>query len=557
MPGPQLSLFGSRSETRSLSDGYVRRSRWADQSPLTRQVLPVRPSEYHQPQHHAKDRIVSSDEQNTVTNDREEDPVDFDGSDEAKMLSTSHDLDLVSTARGRSGRDSIINNFANADEHHIFLKGVQGPQIASAQAEQDKPDDDSLCSCFCSDPIASSDSSILSEVVSRSRSFLTDYETVENEANFNGQFKDDSVWLSEYEYKEFPPSPLPSDASDTESITSLSEDESEELVSPVPYADDQDCEKRLRATEEGEKSYNICDEVSFDSSLEMGRDSEVVNPGSSRVVVAGGDVNVTDTSMAADEVFRLSDVPPGQTRAVSVCSTMASEPDCGGIDAVWQPRVVPVRQIGQIHPPPFSSHEFQITNSKRQIIRQVEFPNETAVSDFPLVTDDLLQDVDDVFCKSLLLLVTQYDKKAGQTCKVNGGGTLLVHVASPTYDTAMAKPSGKTGSDEREDLIHSTNTTWASCSTNSIVGVLFLVTILIATVSVCGWLSYNFLLLMAEVWEFLDRGMWCYLNARQRVELLDEIYLKKKRNFYLMARFVVAYMKRCWWCPQPRTFVTS
>ncbi|KAK9241217.1 hypothetical protein V1525DRAFT_2687 [Lipomyces kononenkoae] len=536
----QHCLFGPCSETRNISARSVTESMRLHnairQSPLTRQVLPSQPSQYHQLQMHSKDGVDSSDEPNTIIGysasltGKEEDPVDTDGKDAAKFLSASHDLDLLPIAQSRHGRGSDAIKFANAEQHNISSENVQSPQVASAQAEQDKPDDDFLHSCVYSDQVApSSDSSMqLSdgdvqckslELTDTSGLLLTDNETEEYESSnrLNGQFNDDGVLWPEcehkdYEHTEFCPSSPESDTASIEYNASPSDDQSTEDVSSIVDADDQNCEQSLSVTEDGEKSNNVYDEVSVDGDNSLGSslvsflavvfdedrmgETKVVNAGCRTIVP--GDVIPTDTAMAAsDEAFLPSEAPTAQAPAVSECQTIAAEQNYRDIDALWKHRIVSIPQIGQMPPRPVSRQSFRITqmNSKSQVLRQVELRDESTVLDFPLVTDDQLRDVEDVFCRSLRLLVTQYEKRSRQTDPVDGCGNLLVHVDSHTHDNPTAEPNqtahGKPGaSDEREDFIHSTNTSRTSWFPNSTVKALFLVTILIATLTICGWLSY-------------------------------------------------------------------
>ncbi|KAK9433827.1 hypothetical protein V1505DRAFT_130337 [Lipomyces doorenjongii] len=502
-----------------------------------------------------------------------------------ETLSTSHKVGLLPIASGRSSRSWTTSNLAYVEEDdHPYILGSEhsyDAQNPAAQHEQDKLDDISLHSDVSPYAIAtSSDSRIqLTELFrsdkQRETSGLTDQirlsptddKTEGEESNQpNGHFRDDGVSLPANEYEE-DKSHTARTSRNIEYIASARDDMDIEHISSVLNTEDQNCEQDLVIAKGAEK----CDKFVQDGDASLDGNellnsqvetAEIVDTDCSQMLVCPKAPTTEISRTAVDEIVSLlvSAAPTSQIWAVQD-SHMETEPHSEVLDDHSKHRVLFVSQVEPTRP---EMHAIQIThmNGDWQIVRYVEAPPETTILDSVLATDDQLRDIEVLFCRSLWLLVAQYERKTGQTGQADRS-TLLVQVAKDTNNNRFAEPShgidGKTGQvpvagfDGRNT--QSTIGKRSTRSSHSILGRLLFVTILMSMICACGWFWYNFLLLMAEVWEFLDRGMWYYLNRRQRVELLDEIYFKRKRSFYLMARFVVAYLKE-YFGPQPRTFVT-
>ncbi|KAK9346451.1 hypothetical protein V1522DRAFT_61010 [Lipomyces starkeyi] len=498
-------------------------------SGLTGRVLEALPSEYQQHQQDSKNNVEpSEDEEDTsielstgVTGDEGEEvdselskDITLNPSAATETLSASHKVGLLPIANGRSSRGSNTSNLSYVEEdRHPYILGSERSQDAQAPAAQG-----ALYSDFSSYAIAaSSDSRIqLTEVFccdrQRETFGLTDQirpSPTDNKAKGeessqpNDQFRNDGVSLPANEYEE-DKSHTSRDSRNIEYIASAADDLDIEHISSILDAEDQNCEQALviGKAAEGDNSVQL-DDVSLDGNelLDCQVETfEIVDTDSSRMLVLP-EAQTTEISMTAlDEVISLlrSDAPTTQIWAVQG-SHMETGPNGEVLDALSQHRVLSVSQAEPTTQPRAARHAIQIThmNSDWQIVRYVEVPPEATILDCVPATDNQLRDIEVLFCKSLWLLVAQYEMKTGQA----GQGdrrTLLVQAATNTNNNRFAEPShgaeGNTGQvpgaefDSRN--AQSTIGKRTTRCPHSIVGLLVFVTVLMSMICVCGWFSY-------------------------------------------------------------------
>ncbi|KAK9315993.1 hypothetical protein V1524DRAFT_54298 [Lipomyces starkeyi] len=499
-------------------------------SGLTGRVLEALPSEYQQHQQDSKNNVEpSEDEEDTsielstgVTGDEGEDSVDSELSKDITLnpsaatetLSASHKVGLLPIANGRSSSGSNTSNLSCVEEdRHPYILGSERSQDAQAPAAPG-----ALYSDFSSYAIAaSSDSRIhLTEVFccdrQRETFGLTDQirpSPTDNKAKGeessqpNDQFRNDGVSLPANEYEE-DKSHTSRDSRNIEYIASAADDLDIEHISSILHAEDQNCEQALVIGKAAEGDNSVQDDdLSLDGNelLDCQVETfEIVDTDSSRMLVLP-EAQTTEISMTAlDEVISLlrSDAPTTQIWAVQG-SHMETGPNGEVLDALSQHRVLSVSQAEPTPQPRAARHAIQIThmNSDWQIVRYVEVPPEATILDCVPATDDQLRDIEVLFCKSLWLLVAQYEMKTGQA----GQGdrrTLLVQAATNTNNNRFAEPShgaeGNTGQvpgaefDSRN--AQSTIGKRTTRCPHSIVGLLLFVTVLMSMICVCGWFSY-------------------------------------------------------------------
>ncbi|KAK9341270.1 hypothetical protein V1521DRAFT_199616 [Lipomyces starkeyi] len=502
-------------------------------SGLTRRVLQALPSEYQQHQQDSKNNAEPSEDEEDrrkklstgVSGDEGEDSVDSELSKDITLnpfqiinhsgatetLSASHRVGLLPIANGRSSRGSNTNNLAyEEEEDHPYILGSERSQDAQAPDAQG-----ALYSDFSSYAIATSlDSKIqLTEVfccdkqretfglTDQIRSSPTDNKADGEESSQpNDQFRDDRLSLPANEYEE-DKSHTSRASSYIEYIASAADDLDIEHIASL--LENQNCQQDhvIGKAAEGDNSVQD-DDASLDGNelLDCQVETfEIVDTDSSRMLVFPEAPN-TDISMTAlDEVASLlrsdADAPTPQIWAVQN-SHMETGPNGEVLDALSQHSVLSVSQAEPTPQPRAARHAIQIThmNSDWQIVRYVEVPPETTILDCVPATDDQLRDIEVLFCKSLWLLVAQYEMKTGLADQ-GERRTLLVQTARNTNNTRFAEPShgadGNTGQVPGAEIdSRNVQSTIGKRTTRCLVGLLLFVTMLMSMICVCGWFSY-------------------------------------------------------------------
>ncbi|KAJ8100444.1 hypothetical protein POJ06DRAFT_104470 [Lipomyces tetrasporus] len=510
-------------------------------------------------------------------------PIQIINQDEkTESLSTSHEI-IWLTVNGHGHGDSDASGPDDTEEycHQDILgtKDIHDVLISTAQDEQDIFGGSSSGHLSSYGSVTISDSGVQQAgVLSCGQPHMTSQLGLKAERQVSTKTDEDEIDKRSQPYSQVSDSSPAPDAGDIEYIA---DDKSIEHVSSsfldaedrgeLDHADGQDSGKADNPMDDASLNENHVLNCSLGSFCDMMFDAdrthvdELSDKESTPLLV----IPEVPTRMAASgEIVNksLPDFPVTHVPAVSTANVTTEPND----DLAQRREREPECELEQTPLPRAPRLAIQITHNSgdRTIVRYLELPAGTAVLDCTPATDDQLQNVEVVFCGSVLPLVAQYQMSSVQIGRVDTG-TVLANIGTQTNDDQVLAPkkedaNGWTGTLPIEDFATKNSSQFSSQSTegkqtawrpHSIVGVLLVVTLLIAMFGVCGWISYNFLSLMAEVWEFLDRGMWYYLNPRERVQLLDEIYIKKARTFYLMARFVVANMK-AYFGPRPRAIVT-
>ncbi|KAK9322589.1 hypothetical protein V1517DRAFT_131522 [Lipomyces orientalis] len=494
--------------------------------------------------------------------------------DEAESLSMSHEIIWHPTVNRHAHVDSDASRLDNTEEycHQDILdsKNIQDAVISIAPDEQDK----FVGSSSGCGTVAISDSGIQQAgAFSCHQSHKSSQLGLTAKLQVSTKTEEDRVEKCSQPYSNASDSSPTPEAGDIDYIADDKDMDIEHVSSSLPDAADRG-ELDLNGQGSGKPDNPMHDD---DASLNESRllnwtsglfCDMVCDAGRTHVDALSGDkqsspllvlpkLPTTRTRMAASDgivIQNLPDFPITRVTAISTAS-MTTEPK----DQLAQRRErEPECQLQQTPLTRAPRLAIQIThnNDGRTIVRFLELPKGTAVLDCTPATDDQLQNNEIVFCGSVLPLDMQCEMSSVQ---IEDTGTVLINIGTQTNDDQVGAPkedaNGWTGTVPIENSSQSAEDKQTAWRPHSIVDVLLVVTLLVAMFGICGWISYNFLLLMGEVWEFLDRGMWYYLNPRERVQLLDEIYIKKARTFYLMARFVVANMKE-YFGPRPRAFVT-